>query len=60
MYATDVTNVEDLKTRIIRAFENVKTLAANGDLLRSVRNNIVRRCRLCIRGHGGHFENLKI
>ncbi|CAK1587056.1 unnamed protein product [Parnassius mnemosyne] len=60
VYSTEVTTVEDLKIRIMRAFDKIKNFAANGALFRKVRNNIMRRCQLCIRVHGGHFENLKI
>lgn len=60
VYSTEVTTVEELKNRIILSFNKLKEMAANGDLLSRVRNNIIRRCSLCIQEHGGHIENKKI
>lgn len=60
VYACDVNTVEELQDRIIDAFNKLKTMAISGDLLRKVRNNIIRRCHMCIRVNGGQFQQLKI
>lgn len=60
VYSTAVDTVEDLKDRIILSFNKLKQMAANGNLLSDVRNNLLRRCNLCIRIHGGHIEKRKI
>lgn len=60
VYSTDVDTVDDLRNRIIRSFDKLKSMVVNDDILTRVRNNILRRCNLCIRVHGGPIENLKI
>lgn len=60
VYATDVSTVEELRNRIIVAFEKLKTLTANSDIIPRFKNNIRRRYNLCINENGGHFEHLKI
>lgn len=60
VYATDVSTVEELRNRIIVAFEKLKTLTANSDIIPRLKNNIRRRYNLCINANGGHFEHLKI
>lgn len=60
-YAREVNTVDDLKIRIINAFDKLKRTDPHlfFNLLRRVRENLIRRCRLCIMNNGGHFD-LKI
>lgn len=60
VYARDVNTIEELRSKIIDAFNKLKTMAASTDVLRKVRNNIRRRYHMCIRANGGQFEHLKI
>lgn len=60
MNATDVNTIEELRIRVISAFDKVKRLAANSDLMTKIKNNIVRRYNLCIQQNGAHIENFKI
>lgn len=60
VYSTEVDTVDDLRNRIIISFNKLKDMAATGDLLSRVRNNIIRRCNWCIQEHGGYVENKNI
>ena len=60
VYASEVHTEDELRQRIERAFDKIKELAAQGDLLNKVRRNLLRRCHLCVYKQGGHFENLKM
>lgn len=60
VYSQDVDTVEDLRRKIVTAFENLRSMCLDGRLLRNMRNNIRRRLNLCILRDGRHFENVKI
>lgn len=62
VYARVSESEAELRTRIVDAFDKLKTMALDPDrnLLRRVRHNIVRRYNLCVQNRGGHIEHLKI
>lgn len=55
VYVTEPTSGVDLKRRIRAAFRDVKRQT---DVLWSLKDNGLKRARLCLRQSGGHFEQL--
>ena len=53
VYISEPTTVEQLKQRILDAFDQVKSKRS---ILLSLKNNLIKRARLCIDNGGGHFE----
>lgn len=53
VYVSEPTSVEQLKQRILDAFDEVKS---KRDILLSLKNNLIKRARVCIENGGGHFE----
>lgn len=53
MYTEEVTSVEQLRAKVISAFDTVKT---NVLVLRKLKENQRRRARLCLECGGGNFE----
>lgn len=51
----NIRNVDELKTRIISAFDVIKS---DRDTLIAVQSNVIRRAHLCIGQSGGHFQHL--
>lgn len=60
VYAENVDSVEQLRHRIINAFEKLREMALSDNLFSNVRENMKRRLALCIRQQGGLIENKKI
>jgi hypothetical protein len=55
VYATEVEHREDDLRRIRIAAEDMRSQPR---LFTDVRNSIRRRCEVCLRADGGHFEHL--
>lgn len=55
VYETDSLTREELKSKIVSAFSEVKN---NTAILHAIKDNHRRRARLCISERGGHFEQL--
>ena len=55
VYSEEVTSVTELRARIISAFDTLKT---NVLVLRKLKDNQLRRARLCQECDGGNFEQL--
>lgn len=53
VYKDEPVSVEQLKQRILDAFVEVK---CQRNILLSLKNNLIKRARLCIDNSGGHFE----
>ena len=54
VYKTPVISAEDIVARINVA---AASIAETPGLLGRTRQSLIRRCRLCLEVHGGHFEN---
>lgn len=54
VYVSEPTDVQELKQRIIDAFNKVK----QQNVLILLKNNLLKRARVCIDNGGGHFEQL--
>lgn len=48
-------NIDDLKLSIRQAIENLRQTV---DVFENVRNDFIRRCRLCLERNGGYVENI--
>lgn len=55
VYSTPVENEEDLVARVVAAAGAIQD---DEDVFRAVRESMIRRCRLCNRVEGRHFEQL--
>ncbi|KYM96625.1 hypothetical protein ALC62_12672 [Cyphomyrmex costatus] len=55
VYTNAPNNIVDLRHRIIRAFQEIRT---DPHVFQRVRNSFDRRIRACIRAEDGHFEHL--
>ncbi|PSN58389.1 hypothetical protein C0J52_12975, partial [Blattella germanica] len=53
--STPVENVNELTERMFAMFD---TIRENREIFQRIRQNMVRRCTLCIEVGGRHFENL--
>lgn len=55
VYHSEPRSERDLKRRIRKAFREVR---GQEEVLLSLKNNLLKRARLCIQNNGGHFERL--
>lgn len=55
VYVEEAQSYQDLRTKIISAFNQVKS---DRDTLNLLKNNLQKRARLCIERNGQHFEHL--
>lgn len=55
VYYNEATSVDDLKNRIVAAFETVKN---DTEVLRKLRPQLRKRAITCINQGGGHFETI--
>lgn len=55
VYFEEATSAEDLKSRIVIAFETVKS---DTEVLRTLKHQLRKRASLCIQQGGGHFESV--
>jgi hypothetical protein len=54
-YARECSSEEELRQKITEA---KRVVSENRQAFRRLKNNFLRRCRMCIAASGGHFENL--
>lgn len=59
VYAEKVDSVEKLRSRIINAFENLRTMGLDDDLFANVREKLERRVAVCIRRRGDRCGAIK-
>lgn len=53
VYSQPITSLDQLRSRIFQAAQEISTIS-----LRRLKRNFLRRCALCIRTGGRHFEHL--
>lgn len=56
VYKTQVNTVEELRGRIVAAFEDIRETP---EILTRVQASMLKRCNACVEVGGGHFENLQ-